>query len=101
MMRGLSAGLYMLMASAVAIWGLGFASSNSMQQVRLVSAAPTLASASVSLNTSVLYVGHAIGSGIGGFLYAHESLRGIGYAGIAFVVLALVTVIATRRLVKT
>jgi DHA1 family inner membrane transport protein len=49
----------------------------------------------------VLYVGQAIGSGIGGFLYAHESLRGIGYAGIAFVVLALVTVIATRRVVKT
>jgi len=96
-----SAGLYALMASAVAIWGLGFASSNSMQQVRLVSAAPTLASASVSLNTSVLYVGQAIGSGIGGLLYAHELLRGIGYAGIAFVVLALVTVIATRRVVKT
>jgi DHA1 family inner membrane transport protein len=93
----LSAGVYPLMAGAVAIWGLGFASSNSMQQVRLVAAAPSLASASVSLNTSVLYVGQAIGSAIGGFLYAHELLRGIGYAGMAFVVLALATVIATRR----
>ena len=32
-----------LMAGAVVIWGLGFASTNSMQQVRLVSAAPALA----------------------------------------------------------
>ena len=54
------------MAISVAIWGLGFASTNSMQQVRLVGAAPPLASASVSLNTSVLYVGQAIGSAIGG-----------------------------------
>jgi DHA1 family inner membrane transport protein len=91
-----SAGLYPLMACSVAIWGLGFASSNSMQQVRLVSAAPTLASASVSLNTSVLYVGQAIGSAIGGLLYARELLYGIGYAGMAFVALALITVISTR-----
>ncbi|THD50874.1 MAG: MFS transporter [Bradyrhizobium sp.] len=93
---GLSAGNYPLMAGSVAIWGLGFASSNSMQQVRLVSAAPALASASVSLNTSVLYVGQAIGSAIGGLLYARELLYGIGYAGMAFVALALMTAISTR-----
>jgi MFS transporter, DHA1 family, inner membrane transport protein len=92
----LSAGIYPLMACSVAIWGLGFASSNSMQQVRLVSAAPELASASVSLNTSVLYVGQAIGSAIGGLLYARELFYGIGYAGMAFVVPALLTVIFTR-----
>jgi MFS transporter, DHA1 family, inner membrane transport protein len=96
----LSAGIYPLMACSIAVWGLGFASSNSMQQVRLVSAAPALASASVSLNTSVLYIGQAIGSGIGGLLYARELLYGIGYAAMAFVVLALMTVVWTRRLVK-
>ena len=94
----LSAGVYPLMACSAAIWGLGFASSNSMQQVRLVAAAPQLASASVSLNTSFLYVGQAIGSGIGGALYAHDHLYGIGYAGAAFVALALITVIVTRNL---
>lgn len=96
----LSAGSYPLMACSVAIWGLGFASSNSMQQVRLVSAAPALASASVSLNTSVLYVGQAIGSAIGGLLYARDLQYGIGYAGVAFVALALMTVISTRGLTK-
>jgi predicted MFS family arabinose efflux permease len=93
-----SAGFYPLMVGSVAIWGLGFASSNSMQQVRLVAAAPALASASVSLNTSFLYVGQAIGSGIGGLLYAHELLYGIGYAAAAFVALALTVVIGTQRL---
>lgn len=94
----LSAGFYPLMAVSAAIWGLGFASSNSMQQVRLVAAAPPLASASVALNTSFLYVGQAIGSGLGGLLYAHELLYGIGYAGATFVALALTTVIVTRNL---
>src|SRR5262249_42041464 len=70
----LSAGAYALMAAPVAVWGLGFASTNSMQQVRLVGAAPALASASVSLNPSVLYIGQAIGSAIGGLLFAREWL---------------------------
>jgi len=95
-----SAGNYPLMACSVVVWGLGFASTNSMQQVRLVAAAPALASASVSLNTSVLYVGQAIGSAIGGLLYARELLYGIGYAGAAFVALALVMVISSRGIGK-
>jgi predicted MFS family arabinose efflux permease len=92
----LSAGIYPLMAASVAIWGLGFASTNSMQQVRLVGAAPALASASVSLNTSVLYVGQAVGSAIGGVLYARDWLTGAGYVAMAFVAVALAMVIATK-----
>jgi MFS transporter, DHA1 family, inner membrane transport protein len=91
----LSAGLYPLMAASVAVWGLGFASTNSMQQVRLVAAAPALASASVSLNTSVLYIGQAIGSAIGGVLYARNLLYGAGYVSMGFVGLALLTVMLT------
>jgi MFS transporter, DHA1 family, inner membrane transport protein len=91
----LSAGIYSLMAGSVAIWGLGFASTNSMQQVRLVAAAPALAPASVSLNTSVLYIGQAIGSAIGGVLYARNLLYGAGYVSMGFVALALLTVMAT------
>jgi predicted MFS family arabinose efflux permease len=90
------AGIYPLMVASVAVWGLGFASSNSMQQVRLIGAAPDLASASVSLNTSVLYVGQAVGSAIGGVLYARGLLPAIGYAGAAFVALALTMVILTK-----
>jgi DHA1 family inner membrane transport protein len=91
-----SAGSYPLMACSVAVWGLSFASANSMQQVRLVGAAPALASASVSLNTSVLYIGQAIGSAVGGVLYARDLLHDTGYVAIAFIALALATVILTR-----
>jgi DHA1 family inner membrane transport protein len=92
----LSAGIYPLMACSVAIWGLGFASTNSMQQVRLVGAAPALASASVSLNTSVLYIGQAVGSAIGGVLYARDLLYGAGYVAMGFFALALMMVIVTK-----
>ena len=91
----LSAGFYPVMAASVAVWGLGFASTNSMQQVRLVAAAPALASASVSLNTSVLYIGQAIGSAIGGVLYGRNLLYSAGYVSMGFVALALLTVILT------
>ena len=94
----LSAGIYPLMACSVAIWGLGFASTNSMQQVRLVGAAPALASASVSLNTSVLYVGQAVGSAIGGALFARDLLHAAGYVSMVFVALALTMVVLSGRL---
>ena len=92
----LTSGNYVLMAISVAVWGLGFASANSMQQVRLVAAAPPLASASVSLNTSVLYVGQAIGSAVGGILYGREMLYDAGYVATAFLAAAMLIVVATR-----
>lgn len=90
------AGSLVLMAAAVAIWGLGFASTNSMQQVRLVAAAPPLASATVALNTSVLYIGQAVGSAVGGLLFARGLLHTLGFVAVGFVVLALVLVVLTR-----
>jgi len=89
----LVAGVYWLMVGAASLWGLGFASTNSMQQVRLVAAAPPLAPASVSLNTSVLYIGQAMGSAIGGLFYAHELFRSLGFVAAAFVALALTLVV--------
>ncbi|RTM13859.1 MAG: MFS transporter [Bradyrhizobiaceae bacterium] len=92
----LGAGTLALMTAGVAVWGLGFASTNSMQQVRLVAAAPALASATVALNTSVLYVGQAVGSAIGGVLFARELLHALGFVAVGFVVLALTLVVLTR-----
>jgi MFS transporter, DHA1 family, inner membrane transport protein len=92
----MGAGNLALMVLSVAIWGLGFASTNSMQQVRLVTAAPSLAPATVSLNTSVLYIGQAVGSAVGGFLFAHDLLHTIGFVAACFVVLALAVVGLTR-----
>ena len=91
------AGTLAIMALGVSVWGIGFASTNSMQQVRLVGAAPPFAGASVSLNTSVLYVGQAVGSGIGGVLFARDMLYVAGYVAVVFVVAALAVVLITRR----
>ncbi len=84
----------MLMGNAT--WGFGFAAMNSMQQTRLVGAAPEFASASVALNTSVLYIGQAIGSGIGGWLFERGELLRNGYVAIGFLVLAGLALAFTR-----
>jgi len=89
------AGWLAAMGLGVFFWGFGFSAINSMQQARLVAAAPDLASASVALNTSLLYVGQAIGSGIGGLLFAYAYYHLIGFVGVAFVALACLVLAAT------
>lgn len=89
------AGWLAAMGLGVFFWGFGFSAINSMQQARLVAAAPDLASASVALNTSLLYVGQAIGSGIGGLLFAYAYYHFIGFVGVAFVALACLVLAAT------
>jgi DHA1 family inner membrane transport protein len=83
------AGSLVAMGVGVTLWGLGFAAVNSMQQARLVGAAPALASASVALNTSSIYVGQAIGSAFGGVLIAHDHPIAMGYAAMVLVAGAL------------
>ncbi len=92
------AGALPVMAIGVAVWGMGFGATNSMQQVRLVGAAPLAASASVSLNTSVLYIGQAIGSATGGLLFAGGHFHASGFVAMGFLTLALLTVIVSRGL---
>jgi predicted MFS family arabinose efflux permease len=81
----LGAGYLPVMGAGIALMGMGFAATNSMQQARLVQAAPELSSASVALNTSGVYIGQAIGSGIGGILFGLDMLHVIGFVGVAFV----------------
>jgi predicted MFS family arabinose efflux permease len=92
----LGAGFLPVMGIGVVLWGLGFAATNSMQQARLVAAAPDLSSASVALNTSALYTGQAIGSALGGILFSHDIVHGIGFVGVAFVGLGIAVWSVTR-----
>ena len=55
-------------------------------------------SRSWTLSRSVLYVGQAVGSAIGGVLYARDLLLATGYVAAAFIALALMTVFVTRPL---
>jgi len=92
----LGAGSLPMMALSVAIWGLGFASTNSMQQARLVAVAPLFAGAAVALNSTSLYVGQAIGSAVGGFLFERAQLVLMGFASATFIVFALGVLLTTR-----
>lgn len=93
----LNSSLLATIFASVAFWGLGFAAFNSIQQARLVAAGPHLSSATVALNTSALYVGQAIGSALGGLLFARELYSGIGYLSTAFVLAALLLILPTRN----
>ncbi|HEV2628803.1 MAG TPA: MFS transporter [Pseudolabrys sp.] len=99
----LGAALFAAAAVAIFFWGLGFAAVNSMQQARLAETAPDLASASIALNTSLVYVGQAVGSGIGGVLFARGAFTAMGTVGIAFMIAAcgLAAVTWQRRRVVT
>jgi predicted MFS family arabinose efflux permease len=90
-----------LAALIITPWGLGMFATNSAQQARLIHIAPALASGSVALNTSAIYLGQAIGSAGGGWLIEHDGMRQLHWFGLAGVVLALLMSLlaarATRR----
>jgi MFS transporter, DHA1 family, inner membrane transport protein len=103
-----SFGTLILAMVGIGLWGLGSFSSNSLQQSRLVAVAPPLASATVSLNTSFVYVGQAVGAAVGGWYMAQAQASGqapsplIAWTGAGFTVLALLTsLLATRLAQKT
>jgi MFS transporter, DHA1 family, inner membrane transport protein len=90
------AGIYPSMAAGAAIWGFGFAAVTAMQQVRLIMTAPPLATASVAINNTALYLGQAIGAGIGGAMFAREALHAMGFVGLAPVALSFGILWLTR-----
>lgn len=89
-------GLYPAMAVGAAIWGLGVAAVSAMQQVRLIAAAPPLATASVAINNTVLYLGQAIGAGIGSALFTHGRSELMGFAALGLVAVAFGVLWLTR-----
>lgn len=79
----------MLAVASVLVWGLGFGAGVAMQQARLISVAPALASASVALNTSVLYLGQAAGTAIGGSLISNNHPDLMAPAGVVLMLTAI------------
>jgi len=91
-------GTSLALAALVSIpWALGCFSSNSAQQARLVAIAPSLAAASVALNSSAMYAGQAIGAASGGWLIVHGGMDWLHWAGFAGLLAALAaSALATR-----
>lgn len=91
-------GATLLLSALVNIpWALGCFSTNSAQQARLVGLAPSLASASVALNTSALYGGQALGAAVGGLLIALGDFAALSWAGLLGVLASMgLSVLASR-----
>lgn len=70
-------------------WALGCFACNSAQQARLVTIAPAVASVSIALNTSALYLGQGIGSAAGGLLVAQGQMARLHWLGLLGVLLAI------------
>jgi predicted MFS family arabinose efflux permease len=86
------------LAALVSIpWALGCFASNSAQQARLVALGPTLASASIALNSSAMYAGQALGAASGGWLISHDRMDDLHWAGFIGLLLSMaVSAWATR-----
>lgn len=78
-----------LIAIVILPWALGGFATNSAQQARLVGIAPALASGSVSLNTSALYAGQAIGAALGGLLISAGHMNDLHWYALAGLLLAM------------
>ena len=94
----LSFGNFPLALVGIAIWGLGSFSSNSLQQSRLVTIAPALSSATVALNTSVVYVGQAVGAGVGGWFVARGISPALAWTACGFTVVAFAISLLAGRM---
>jgi predicted MFS family arabinose efflux permease len=70
-------------------WALGCFSCNSAQQARLVAIAPAVASVSIALNTSAMYMGQGVGSAIGGWMIAHGQMAQLHWFGLAGLLAAI------------
>jgi predicted MFS family arabinose efflux permease len=65
----------------ILIWGFGCFAVNGAQQARLVAMAPQLASASVALNSSAIYLGQAVGAFAGGLIISSHGTGTLSFFG--------------------
>jgi predicted MFS family arabinose efflux permease len=78
-----------LTVALIMVWGLGCFTVNSAQQARLITMAPALASASVSLNSSAIYLGQGIGAFAGGLIVSSQGTGNLAFYGVAPMMLGI------------
>jgi DHA1 family inner membrane transport protein len=87
----------LLAALGLAIWGSGGSPAIAAQQARLIAADPMAASATVALNTSLLYAGQAIGTTLGGWTLSSGHGDWSGIVAVALVAIAFFASMAAER----
>ena len=87
---GIFYGAYWPAIVAAIFWGLGSFSSNSLQQSRLAVLAPSIASVTIALNTSFVYLGQSAGSAAGSATIAAGQMPQLPWFALGFMAMALV-----------
>ncbi|MCB2018660.1 MAG: MFS transporter [Hydrogenophaga sp.] len=78
-----------LLALVMVPFGMSTFASNSAQQARLVHLGPALAPATISLNSSAIYAGQALGAAAGGLLIAKGQMEQLHWYALALIVLSM------------
>jgi predicted MFS family arabinose efflux permease len=86
-----------ILLPAVLLWGLASWGLMTAQQARLVALAPALASVSLSLNSSAIYLGSATGAAVGALVVADGTVGQLGWVAAGFSVIALLAVLGSGR----
>jgi predicted MFS family arabinose efflux permease len=84
--------------AGLVLWGVFGWAFPIVQQARIVSLEPALASITLSLNTSALYIGAALGASIGAATVARWQVGAVGWAAALTEVAALAWLLATSGL---
>lgn len=77
-----------LLALVLVPWALSGFAANSGQQARLGGLSPRLAPALMALNTSAIYLGHAVGASGGGWVLTHHGYGQLHWLGLALMLVA-------------
>jgi predicted MFS family arabinose efflux permease len=82
---------------AILVWGLASWGLITAQQARLVALAPALAPVSLSMNSSAIYLGSAMGAAAGALVVAEGATQQLGWVAAGFGLAALLSVLSSGR----
>jgi predicted MFS family arabinose efflux permease len=96
----LGAVVFALVYAMQFFWSAGIAGFPSVQQTRLIALAPTLASATIALNSSVGYLGNSIGTKFGSYAWAWVGGRYLPWIAVIFMSASMGCSVLAERAAK-
>jgi predicted MFS family arabinose efflux permease len=82
---------------AILLWGFASWAVTTAQQARLVALAPDLAPIGLSINSSAIYLGSAVGASVGAIVIADDAVRMLGGVAACMSLAALLVVLLDSR----